>query len=140
MEGKLVQKQNYDRRHKTSELPPITTGDKVWVIDLKRYGRVIERISERSYTIFTEIGNVRRNRVNLIPVEKPKTFPVSDAIGSQPLQRDAELRTRTPLRSQCSAEPRSTPTKVARSPNIDPTLGKFTRSGREIKEPRKLNL
>ena len=61
------QRNNYDRRHATRELPIIKTGDSVWIRDTQRSGEVISTTrSPRSYLIRSPQGIIRRNRTAII--------------------------------------------------------------------------
>ena len=59
---------NFNKRHRTIMLPPLETGDTVWVKDQNGSGSVIVRdANPRSYQIRTEIGTtIRRKRQALI--------------------------------------------------------------------------
>ena len=62
------QKQTYDRRHNTRELPELNIGDKVWVVDLRRTGVIkCKHKIPRSY-IITDKREIRRNRFHLVPL------------------------------------------------------------------------
>ncbi|XP_046396811.1 uncharacterized protein K02A2.6-like [Ischnura elegans] len=65
------QKRNYDRRHRTKELPLLPAGATVWVRDRREYGTVVgESGHPRSYLIETGSGVIRRNRVALTLAER----------------------------------------------------------------------
>ncbi|KAI5720612.1 hypothetical protein M8J77_009432 [Diaphorina citri] len=58
---------NYNERHSASNLKPLNPSDRVWIVDLKRYGVVKRESGEpRSYVVQTFSGEVRRNRKFLI--------------------------------------------------------------------------
>nr|CAI5867687.1 unnamed protein product [Callosobruchus analis] len=66
----------YNKRHNAKDMSPLKIGDSVWVVDIKKYGKVIEICPEpRSYIIQTELGKYRRNRWHLIYA--PYYFPNS---------------------------------------------------------------
>lgn len=71
IEGKRKEKQrkNYNVRHRVKELSKLQIGDSVWVIDLRVYGKIIEKGEEpRSYLVQTSRGSLcRRNRWMLVP-------------------------------------------------------------------------
>ena len=64
------QKDNFDSRHKSRELTPLSPGDSVWVTDQQTPGTVIQLSSPRSYQIQTSSGMLPRNRrhINPLPV------------------------------------------------------------------------
>ena len=47
------QKRNYDIWHKAKELPPVRTGDTVWITDQEMTGKVVEQTAPRSHTVDT---------------------------------------------------------------------------------------
>uniref|UniRef100_A0A8D8M6Z3 Uncharacterized protein K02A2.6 n=1 Tax=Cacopsylla melanoneura TaxID=428564 RepID=A0A8D8M6Z3_9HEMI len=58
---------NYNERHSASDLKPLALNDRVWIVDLKRYGIVKRESGEpRSFVVDTSSGEVRRNRKFLI--------------------------------------------------------------------------
>lgn len=68
------QKYHYDKRHRARDLPELREGDRVWIIDLRRYGRVKEKHSSpRSYIIERARRTIQRNRFHLV-----KTNQVED--------------------------------------------------------------
>lgn len=67
-ENRNRQKQYFDRRHGVRQLDPLGSGERVWVIDLKRTGVVQNKAhTPRSYWITSEGQEIRRNRTHLIP-------------------------------------------------------------------------
>ena len=68
---KESQKRYYDRRHR---VPPLRTGDGVWIPDQDIHGTVQAEHSTRSYTVCTPSGIISRNRrdLNLYPVQNYK--------------------------------------------------------------------
>ncbi|KAM7281966.1 uncharacterized protein ISCGN_002124 [Ixodes scapularis] len=67
-ENRNRQKQYFDRRHGVRQLDPLGSGERVWVIDLKRTGVVQKKAhTPRSYWITSEGQEIRRNRTHLIP-------------------------------------------------------------------------
>lgn len=79
LELKNKQKENYNKRHRTSNLSELKIGDAVWVVDKKRYGTIID-YSERPNSFLIRIGekDYRRNRWHLIeaPYKKPEAVSV----------------------------------------------------------------
>ncbi|XP_018374455.1 PREDICTED: uncharacterized protein K02A2.6-like [Trachymyrmex cornetzi] len=67
----LDSKQQYDRRHRTRELPELKPGELVWIRDQRTYGTVMRRRSEpRSYDVRYPGGVLRRNRIFLTAVRR----------------------------------------------------------------------
>ena len=62
---KLLQKENFDQRHRVRNLKPLTTGEKIWITDRKESGIVLRKVSNRSYEIEAKGGRYRRNRKHL---------------------------------------------------------------------------
>jgi hypothetical protein len=90
-------KENFDRRHNSREAPPLVPGQRVWVRDLQRQGRVLAQANTpRSYIVLTSYGRLRRNVAHLgrLPVGCPDEDPVlgvrqplyTSAQGADPLQ------------------------------------------------------
>lgn len=66
-ESKVKAAENYNSRHNAKDMSPLQVGDSVWVIDIRKYGKIVEICNEpRSYVIQTEVGLFRRNRWHLI--------------------------------------------------------------------------
>nr|CAI5842741.1 unnamed protein product [Callosobruchus analis] len=66
----------YNKRHNAKDMSPLKFGDSVWVVDIRKYGKVIEICPlPRSYIIQTELGKYRCNRWHLIYA--PYHFPNS---------------------------------------------------------------
>ena len=66
---KKRQQQNFNQRHKATNLKPLQKGDKVWLTDRKEKGTVLGKSATRSYIVQTEDqGTYRRNRKMIIPM------------------------------------------------------------------------
>ncbi|KAE8281698.1 Retrovirus-related Pol polyprotein from transposon 17.6 Protease [Larimichthys crocea] len=73
---KKKQKENYDRRHRAHEMPPLQEGDHVWVKDILERGTVVSHAgTPRSYMIETPRGTLRRNRYHLSPTPTAPETP-----------------------------------------------------------------
>ena len=72
---KQRQASNYDRRHRTSTLPPLHANQPVYISDRQESGTVLSQPAMRSYIIQTPSGQFRRNRRAIIAI--PPTPPVS---------------------------------------------------------------
>ena len=116
-------KANFDRRHRAVHLQPLPDDSEVWIRDLDRPGTVVaESASPRSYLVATDKGTVRRNRRALVP--DPTTQQADDpATESAP----------TPVHRQVHPNSVVTPTADGSKPLT-------TRSGREVKPVKKLDL
>ena len=65
---KEKQKEQYNRRHRLKNLSPLKVGDRVWVIDLRVYGVVVEiDKTPNTYWLKSDTSAIRRNRCHLVP-------------------------------------------------------------------------
>ena len=119
-EGKLTQTSRYNSSHRCTELPKLSTGDRVWVTDQKTPAMVTEKApTPRSYMVETEAGSsIRRNRRHLVAMPE-------STIKDTPLKRVESSPTK-PLDVS--------PQKMTSSDV------KTSRSGRVIKPPDRLDL
>ena len=78
------QKRNYDQHHRTRDLPPLESGETVWIPDRESEGTVREEVSPRSHIVETADGSYRRNRRQLVRLPSSdivqETEPSEDAI------------------------------------------------------------
>ena len=117
---KLQQAANYNKRHRTSVLPELNPGDKVWIPDKDSPAVMIQKsLQPRSYVLKTEQSLLRRNRRHLIPnlkeiEENAKPLPVGN------IQRTKETRSTRGVNTPCSVVK--------------------TRSGRTVIPPTRLDL
>lgn len=149
---------NHDRHHGARKLRQLGPGDKVWITDLKRMGTIRGRTTKpRSYEVQSKQGVVRRNRINLIPLNQenpvsppsitPKTSPAINPT-TPPTTKTKSPRQNTPttvtVHNQAPIqhpEPDNQhPSPPILSPQINPTERSKTRFGREIHKPKRLNL
>jgi len=109
------QKVNHDLKHKAKDLPQLHVGDKVWIRDQDRMGKVLApSISPRSYVVQTDKGTqVRRNRSALVAAPAESQLP--EEVSTEP---DVPIRPTPP---------------VTRSEGV-----KITRSGRTVRPPERL--
>ena len=77
---KTRQKNNFDKHHGTRELPPLNTGQLVWLPESNVTANVGEQVAPRSYSVATPQGEVRRNRRDLIQL--PETITTSNPLES----------------------------------------------------------
>ncbi len=116
---KRRQTQDYNRRHRTSTLPDLSPGERVWLPDSSSPAVVVEKSRHpRSYVVETNQSLLRRNRRHLIPSES-MTTQATENKGENATNHDESFTTTT--RSE------TTPNNVVR-----------TRSG--VKPPTRLNL
>ena len=133
---KEKQRDNYNAKHAVKDKPPLQPGDPVYVRDMNRQGQIIQRHhSPRSYLVQTDQGTLRRNSKHLVPT--PGASPVTP-------------RSRRALPSPLLDIPQSAPpvpveppapTQATPAATASPSPTTYTtRSGRQIKQPTKLNL
>ncbi|PFX11487.1 Uncharacterized protein K02A2.6, partial [Stylophora pistillata] len=88
------QKSNHDRRYKAKDLPEFQSGEKVWIRDQDRMGRVLAASSSpRSYIVETDKGTqFRRNRAALVSADTcaktPDTQPEANNLKQQKERRE----------------------------------------------------
>ena len=60
-------KERFDKQHRAKELPPLYSGEGVWIPDRKERGSILQQSKmPRSYTISTPSGEFRRNRRHIV--------------------------------------------------------------------------
>ena len=137
------QRLNFNKHHAARQSPPLQPGDSVFIRDLQRQGQVVQQhISPRSYLVRTERGNtVRRNRQALVATPSQST---EEHYPNHPLLAAAQATPPTrPLTPEINsaAQPSSLNTPVTAAASGPGVSGiRFTRSGRAVKPPTKLNL
>ena len=52
----------FSKRHRCQELSDLQLNEKVWVTDLRKYGKIIQKIHDRSYVISIDGTKYWRNR------------------------------------------------------------------------------
>ena len=92
---KESQKRYYDRRHRVKDIPPLCTGDRVWIPDQDLHGTVQAEHSTHSYTVHTPSGIIRWNRrdLNPYPVQDTSTLQYEESEDTSvipPIQMDHE--------------------------------------------------
>jgi transposase InsO family protein len=141
---KTSQAANYNRRHSAKNGRVWAVGDRVWVKDANTEAAVTKVLPFRSYQLRTTAGTfIRRNgralRVPLPPKAQSSTPPMtSPTEASTPSTttryrlREQQLQPKTSLiRQQPSSDQR-------RSRLLTPTV--VTRSGRQSRQPQRMNL
>lgn len=80
---KEVQEHMYNKRHRVKNLSILQAGDKVWVIDMRVYGKILNADENpNSYIVKTENGStIRRNRWHLVlaPLKQSLNIDNTDA-------------------------------------------------------------
>ena len=101
------QQQNFDQRHKATNLKPLQKGDSVWLSDRKSKGTVIKICASRSYIVQTDDqATYRQNRKILLPL--PPTQKVVEPRTSEQVTPDtAKLPCRPMVAIPCPS-PRPT--------------------------------
>ena len=142
------QELNFNKRHKTQELPSLQPGDKVWLRDQKRHGHVVEKTQHpRSYLVRTSAGTtVRRNRSAIVHTgkgqlpdgEPRKPSTPKKTVTSEYEQRQTPTAVRNPPQStpaDLMQVPQSTPVVVPTPQSTLQGITRSTRSRAAIQQP-----
>ena len=89
------QRQNYDQRHRTKELPSLEPGDTVWIPDRESSGTVVSETSPRSHIVETSDGSFRRNRRHLVRLPSTEAGGESERTVSPDTQSARVTRSQT---------------------------------------------
>ncbi|KAJ8911591.1 hypothetical protein NQ315_015337 [Exocentrus adspersus] len=82
--------ENYNRRHHVRDMDPLNDGNSVWIVDIRKYGKIVKICDKsRSYIVNTEVGQYRRNRWHLIYA--PYHFPPNRDESPTPILSDGRL-------------------------------------------------
>lgn len=85
------QKKDYDRRHGVRDLPQLSEGTDVWIVDLQKEGVVRGTADEpRSYWVDYGETSLRRNRTHLVPL--PPTTSEDARVTTPPRAESPEIR------------------------------------------------
>ena len=76
--NKLKQKVNFDSRRAARELPPLQSGDTVWLPDKEVEGEVQQEVAPHSYNVESAYGTYRRNRRDIIRLPEPPQTESND--------------------------------------------------------------
>ena len=134
---RAAQKAHHDIRYKAKEKPALNIGDRVWIKDIKREGKIIRKCSEpRSYMVKTAYRTLRRNNVHLtkLPQHEDSSDSEIDLEGEM-----ANLPDEIP-EQQADDQEDEAQDQVEVQPQADDPLVRRTRSGRHVKTPRRLDL
>ena len=125
------QKRNFDSHHGARELEPLSTGNKVWISDLKTHGTVEDNPQNRSYTVSTPNGQIRRNRrhlTKLTELENTQETTAEEDTRTAPALDPPALEEGSPTRTTET----TSSSRYAKQQNQT-----TTRSGRVIKLPQR---
>lgn len=128
------QKENFDIRHRSSLLPELMIGQKVWISDLRQEGCVESKHkSPRSYVVKSPKGIYRRNRKFLHPLPG-----VSEETYEEPAETETkELLLDTPN----ITEPNVKIESQMETPEVQsPVRETLRRSNRQVRAPKRLDL
>ena len=142
----------HDKRHQAHTLPPLPSGQQVWVRDQNREGQVIGAAQQpRSYLVQTDMSTLRRNRSALVPTSTKPATP-SD-VQNKTLSDHALPLDQTPPpisipEPESSSAELPIPTKSTKAISIpevhlytgNSSTERVTRSGRVVKTPQRLDL
>jgi len=78
-ELKAKQKRDHDSHHGVRSLPPLNSGDEVWIPDRQEEACVAQEVGPQSYEVTTPEGSYRRNRRDLIRLPDPPNRAESPA-------------------------------------------------------------
>jgi len=79
------QKIGLNRRHSAKTLPELLPGERIWIPDKKGEGTVVDKAGpQRSYTVETPKGQLRRNRPYLNRLPETLNTDTSTALSSPP--------------------------------------------------------
>ena len=159
---KKQQKSCYDQRHRASPLPPFNKGQQVWVKQPNDQEAVVlnktrrepdQGANERSYLLQTPLGQIRRNRLHLRqrslhPYREGSVTPDATSLVSTGRQGERAMTTQSAEDSMIEGGLGKTKTSLPMtvssdtSPPVHHTSMQtqnnyITRSGREIKPPKK---
>ena len=79
---KREQKENFDRRHRTTYHSPLEPGDEVWIPDREISGQIVDQTYPRSYNIVTTgNGILKRNRqaIRALPNNERSLLPLDQS-------------------------------------------------------------
>ena len=115
---KAKQKADHDTRHRARTLPPLSTGNLVWLPDRQSEARVEDEVGPESFEVATSDGIYRRNRRDLIRLpDTPEQDPDPDgqtALSGQPRETEEQ-------QPQSVEEPRRSGRSVQPPDRFDPS-------------------
>ena len=132
------QKSNHGRRYEAKDLPELQSGDKVWICNQDRMGRVLATSSSpQSYIVETDKGTqLWRNRAALISADTctktPDTQPEAN-VETEMLRQKSKVPTNKDLTTAATK-----PTESCYKAELDTPKVQITRSGRVMKPLQRL--
>ncbi|XP_037558085.1 uncharacterized protein LOC119435243 [Dermacentor silvarum] len=135
---------DFNRRHAAHELRPLQAGEQVWVRDVNSPAIVMGPAQRpRSYVVETPTGVLQRNRMHLVPTTGRPAEDTTSTPGT-PAAAQTAMSPTTPgadqaAQDQETASPRES-TSSADAPCGSPSTPRFSRFGRKIHSPRRLDL
>ncbi|CAK6982086.1 Transposon Ty3-G Gag-Pol poly [Scomber scombrus] len=127
--AKENQQHKYNLRHRARTLPPLQSGQNVWLPREEKQGTVIQQATTpRSYIIHTDEGQLRRNRTQMrtLPQPQPQTTPETPVATPEPSNTETHTHITRETNAQIHTDTTSTPY--------------VTTSGRVSRPPQRLNL
>ncbi|SCV65341.1 Integrase core domain protein [Anaplasma phagocytophilum] len=144
------QQRDFNRRHRVQRLRSLSVGEDVWVDDISCAAKVLSPAKRpRSYVVETPSGVIQRNRRHLVPFDasdsqQQNAGPVQETSGnSGVVAQNSEESMLSPSSRNAHRPPQTVSSDdVQRGGDGDsaPPRTYFTRSGRRVKAPVKLNL
>ncbi|KAF4529886.1 hypothetical protein B566_EDAN018133 [Ephemera danica] len=144
---RAAQKSHYDTRYEAKEKSALDFGDRVWIKDVKRECKIVRKCSEpRSYMVKTAHRTLRRNNAHLTKLPEPENSFDDESVLDFTLEGemvnknlDAILPDEIP-EQQADAQEDEAQDQEEVQPQADDTPVRRTRSGRQVKTPRRLDL
>ena len=123
-EKRMNDARSFDKRHGARNLEPLVPGEDVWITDARVQGTVVStHNTPRSYLVQVPQGTLRRNRHHLVPLQT----------NSGVVNADEQV-------GEDSATPEPAPPPASTSGEDPTTETVRTRSGREVRQPQRLDL
>ncbi|KAF4528167.1 hypothetical protein B566_EDAN016430 [Ephemera danica] len=142
---RAAQKTHHDARYKARTSPALDIGTRVWIKDLRREGRIVRKCAEpRSFMVQTARGTLRRNNIHLTKLPEPSEC--SDTISEVDLEGEmdyANIHANIPNdvpEPQAEVQQDNPEVQEEEQPQVQNPPERRTRSGRQVKQPRRLNL
>jgi hypothetical protein len=138
---KAAQKCHHDARHKVKTSGELKVGNRVWFKDLKREGTILRKCTEpRSYIVKTALDTLRRNRLHLTKLPEPEEWSENEDDIDLTFKREMQQQPNVNIpqiipQPQCDPQPQQELQPQDPGPPII-----RTRSGRQVKPPRRMDL
>ena len=85
------QKSDHDSHHGVQPLPPLNSGEEVWIPDRQEEASVAQEVGPESYEVTTPEGSYRRNRRDLIRLpDSPSRIETTAQSPAQPPSQSSE--------------------------------------------------